>query len=226
MSARYQLYRLGRRVSRIGLLKQLVPRSLRTRVQSRLGGAVMDEFPDRRYMERVILPAIVALRPTRLLDVGLEHYTRHYGEFFDASVERWTLDTNPDVAHLGKPGRHIVGNALDLRKYFEPASLDVVMMNGPFGYGIDRVDEQIGVLDAALDVTRPGGWLLIGWDRGDTGEPIVAASSGQRDARAIQDPLQLDVMQRRCEHVGPADLPAREDFADCSHVYDWFRVRR
>ncbi|RYZ62731.1 MAG: class I SAM-dependent methyltransferase [Proteobacteria bacterium] len=226
MSARYGLYQFGRRISRIGFLRKLVPTSLRRSVQSKLGATVMDQFPDRRYMEDAILPAIVAVQPKRLVDVGIEYYTAHYGNFFDESVDRWTLDTNPDVVQFGKPGRHIVGNVLELRKYFEPHSVDVVMMNGPFGYGIDRVDEQIGTLEAALDVMRPGGWLLIGWDRTDTGEPIIVSSKGQRDPNGVKDPLQLEIIQRRFEHVGPHNLPARKVFTDCSHVYDWFRVRQ
>ena len=226
MSVRYELYRVGRRISRIGWLRSLVPQGLRRGLQSKLGSRVMSHFPDRRYMEDVILPTIAALRPQRLLDVGIETYTSHYGQFFDETVDRWTIDTNPIVVSLGKPGRHILGNVLDLRKHFAPASLDVVMMNGPFGYGIDRVDEQIATIDAALAVMRPAGWLMLGWDRTESGEALIAAATGPRDPQAIKDPLQLAIVQRHFEHVGPHDLPARKVFDDCSHVYDWFRVRQ
>lgn len=225
MSARYQLYQLARGISRLPLIRSLVPRSLKQQVQWRIGTKIMDEYPDRNYMESAILPAIAALRPQRLIDVGLDHYTAHYGKFFDASVDRWTIDISPDVVQFGAPGRHIHANVLDMAQYFEPASVDVIMMNGPFGYGIDRLDEEVRVLEIAFSLLRPGGWLMIGWDRTDKGEMVIASQRGPRDPDGVKDPLELDVVRTRFEHVAPASLPARKLFDDCSHVYDWFRVK-
>ena len=226
MSLKYGFYKIGRRLSRVQVIRSLVPQGLRRAVQSRLGADLIDQFPDRRYMEAAILPAIAAIGPRRLLDVGVEYYTAHYGRWFDQSVERWTLDLNPDVVKYGVPGRHIQANVLDLGRHFEPSSLDVVMMNGPFGYGIDRVDEQVRTLEVAHGVMRPGGWLLIGWDRAPDGGPLIAAAGARRrDASDVKDPLELEIIQRRFEHVGPQGLPARKEFTDSSHIYDWFQAR-
>jgi hypothetical protein len=189
-----------------------------------LSPGVIDQLPDRRYMEEVILPAVARLKPRRLLDVGVESYTQHYGRWFPPESEYWTLDLNPGVAQFGPPGRHIVGNVLDLASSFEPGSLDVVLLNGPFGFGINRLDEQERTIEAVRAVLRPGGRLLVGWDRADDGTPIVMDELQESEAR-IKDPLELEGIRAHFEHEPPPGLPARIAFDDCAHIYDWFQVR-
>jgi len=187
------------------------------------GGAI-DRLPDRRYMEEVVLPAVVRLKPQRLIDVGVEAYTQQYGQWFPPDCEYWTLDINPGVARFGPPGRHIVGNVLDLASYFEPGSLDVVLLNGPFGYGIDRLDEQERTIEAVLTALRPGGRLMVGWDRAEDGTPVVVDERDWGEFR-IKDPLELEGIRTHFAHEPPPGLPARIEFTNCSHVYDWFRAR-
>jgi SAM-dependent methyltransferase len=189
-----------------------------------LSSGVIDRLPDRRYMEEAILPTVARLKPRRLLDLGVESYTQHYGRWFPPECEYWTLDLNPGVAHLGPPGRHIVGNALDMASYFEPGSLDVVLFNGLFGFGINRLDEQERAIEAVRTVLRPGGRLLLGWDQADDGTPIVEDELEKGEFR-IKDPLELEGIRAHFEHEPPPGLPARIDFADCAHVYAWFQAR-
>jgi SAM-dependent methyltransferase len=219
----YRLYQLGRRITRLPLVGALIPKGLRTRVQGRLLTDVFDHMPDRRYMEASILPAIAASNPARVLDVGVDTYTEHYGRWFppEPQCEYWTLDLNPHVARLRPPARHIVANVLDVASFFEPGSLDVVIMNGPFGYGIDRLDEQERTIEAVRTLLRPGGRLMVGWDLARDGRPVVMDDKALGDLR-IKDPTELQSIRSHFRHEAPAGLPARVTFTDCAHVYDWF----
>ena len=219
----YRVYQIGRKITRLPFVGALIPTALRTRVQGRLLSDVFDHLPDRRYMEASILPALVSLRPSRVLDVGVESYTGHYVRWFppEPECEYWTLDLNPGVAHLRPQERHIVANVLDAASYFEPESLDVVIMNGPFGYGIDRLDEQEQTIEVARTLLRPGGRLMVGWDLARDGRPVVMDDQGLGDLR-IKDPTELQSIRSYFRHEAPSDLPARVTFTDCAHVYDWF----
>ncbi len=219
----YQAYRLGRRLVRLPFVDAWIPGTLRARLQSRMLSRVIDQLPDRRYMEDVILPQVALLKPSRLLDVGVEGYTGHYGRWFSTDSDYWTLDLNPDAARFRPTDRHIVANVLDVATYFEPASLDLVLMNGTFGYGIDRLDEQERAIEAIRSRLRPGGRLLVGWDRDRDGQPIVMEEPGPPTTR-IKDPTELEAIRSHFRHEPPPGLPARMDFSDCSHVYDWFRL--
>jgi hypothetical protein len=225
MSVRYRIYQLARRVSRLPLVRSLIPSALKARMNARLGGAVMDEFADRRYMEEAILPAVAALRPRVLLDVGLQPYTAHYGRFFGPETERWTLDVDPASARLGVPGRHIEADALDVESRFAPGSLDVLLFNGILGFGLDRLDDEERMLRIAHRLLRADGWLLVGWDRTPAGELLVASATPPAEGTRARDPLALDAVRELFVHAGPGGLPARRVFDDSSHVYDWFRPR-
>ena len=217
----YQLYRLGRRISRTQIVAGLFPRGVRSMIQARLLPSAINLLPDRRYMEEVLLPAIDELQPIRLVDVGVQHYSSHYRRSMGAGCEYWTLDLNPAAAEFGAPGRHIVGNVLDLADHFAPRSLDVVLLNGAFGFGIDRREEQERAVEAARTVLRPNGWLLIGWDRGGDGRPLVFGDDPVQGG--LDDPLHLAAIRTAFVHRGPPGLPARVDFAESAHVYDWFQ---
>jgi SAM-dependent methyltransferase len=183
--------------------------------------AAINFLPDRRYMEEALLPAMEELQPSRLLDVGVDYYSRHYGRRFTSECEYWTLDLNPRVARFGSLDRHIVGDVRDLANHFAPGSIDVIMLNGVFGFGIDRTAEQECVVELARTALRQDGWLLIGWDRALAGSPLVWSEGPLKEV--LKDPLGLAAIRRGFVHKGPPGLPARAEFADCSHVYDWFR---
>ena len=219
----YQVYQIGRKITRLPFVGALIPTALRTRVQGRLLSDVFDHLPDRRYMEASILPALASLKPSRVLDVGVETYTAHYGQWFppEPECEYWTLDLNPGTAHLRPQERHIVANVLDVASFFKPESLDVVIMNGPFGYGIDRLDEQERTIDAVRTLLRPGGRLMVGWDLAQDGRPVVMNDPGLGELR-IKDPTELQGIRSCFRHEAPSGLPARVTFSECAHVYDWF----
>ncbi|MEO8313415.1 MAG: class I SAM-dependent methyltransferase [Pseudomonadota bacterium] len=221
--ASYAVYRWARKLSRLPILRAMIPFALRERMQHSLSPNAINQFPDRRYMEAELLPAVVALAPQRVLDVGVESYTAHYGRWFPESCERWTLDMNPNVVPFGAPGRHVLGDARHMDGHFEPASMDVVMVNGTFGYGTDNVQDQEQTVQAARRLLKSHGWLLLGWDRALDGTPLVFADRGRNGA--ILEPTQLDEVRQHFSHEGLPGLPPRKEFAESSHVYDWFRKR-
>jgi hypothetical protein len=131
------------------------------------------------------------------------------------------VDLNPNVARLRPQERHVVANVLDVASFFEPGSLDVVIMNGPFGYGIDRLDEQERTIEVVRTLLTPGGRLMVGWDLARDGRPVVMNDQSLGDLR-IKDPTELQSIRSYFRHEAPSNLPARVTFHDCAHVYDWF----
>lgn len=172
-------------------------------------------------MEETILPALASLRPTRMLDIGVREYTRHYGKWAAEGCERWTIDADPAVVGFGSPGLHVVGSVLDMTRHFENGSFDVILMNGIFGHGVDHRDDQERALMEARALLRDGGRLVIGWDRQPDGTPFVLNDESLSGPR-ISDPLEIELMQSRFRHVAPCGLPPRKEFANSWHLYDWF----
>jgi SAM-dependent methyltransferase len=223
-AATYQLYRIGRRISQTSLAKRLIPTRLKSVVQARLLMQSIDLMPDRRYFEAVLLPTMVAMRPDRILDIGVESYSARYREAFPETSEYWTLDLNPAVASLGTPGRHIVGNALNLASYFPAKFFDLIILNGVFGFGINSVPEQEQAMEAAAGALKHDGWLLLGWDKAQGGSPVMSADN--HAPASLLDLSKLKAARRLYLHEAPFALSPRATFDECSHIYDWFRRRK
>src|SRR5205085_8012081 len=80
----------------------------------------------------------------------------------------WTVDIDPAMRRWGRPGRHIVGDMLELDRLFPELRFDTVLCNGIFGFGVDTPAARRRACAAMASVTKPAGWLLLGWnsDRG------------------------------------------------------------
>lgn len=137
------------------------------------GRKVRDLFPgrthlgsaDRRLLEQVLLPAYAADPALRtLIFVGCDWYTRDYGDLFAPDSARFrTVDIDPAKARFGSPG-HLVAPMQDIARHFEPDSVDVIIANGIYGFGIDDRAGLEAAFAAARTVLRPGGTLLLGWN--------------------------------------------------------------
>jgi SAM-dependent methyltransferase len=178
-------------------------------------------LPDRLYLEEEIFSAISSLRPRRMLDVGVRDYTRHLGSLLPSECERWTIDLDPVVAPFGSPEKHIVGSVLHIGKYFDPGSFDVILLNGLFGFGVDRRDEQETVLRHVRALLREEGRLIIGWDRWPDGRPYVDRECSLSEPLFV-DPLETDEVRLSFKHAAPGGLPARKTLNHSWHVFDWF----
>jgi len=120
---------------------------------------------DRRLLEETVLPGYAADSTLRsLLFVGCDWYTRDYAELFAPTRERFrTIDIDPAKARFGAPG-HVVGPMQEIGRHFRPGSVDVVVANGIYGFGIDERAALRVALAAAHAVLRSGGTLVLGWN--------------------------------------------------------------
>jgi len=130
-----------------------------------LRGGNRIETPDRVILERFVLPTLAADASLRsLLFVGCERYTRHYAALFVPASERFrTLDIDPRRARYGNAG-HLVAALQDVAEHLAPASVDAVVCNGVYGFGIYDRDELAKALRASCAVLRPAGRLVLGWN--------------------------------------------------------------
>lgn len=129
--------------------------------------------PDRRVLEEVIFPALLAdERVRRVLFVGCAWYTRDYAERFH-DREFWTIDVDERVARYAGE-RHVIASVTTIGDHFQPESLDVVICNGVIGFGLDTEQDCDRAFDAAYKCLRPGGLLIIGWDDTEGFRPPVS----------------------------------------------------
>ena len=164
---------------------------------------------DRRYMERVLLPAFASISPERVLSVGTRFYCAHYGEHFcNGKSEYWTMDVDPRAGRdYGSPGRHIIGSVLDAAQHFKSIEFDLILLNGVLGWGVDLPRDQREALASLRKVSRLGSILLIGWDVGHIATEVLSIA----EANGFK-------------HGGVLGLPHRTDFRGSKHVYDLFHA--
>lgn len=119
--------------------------------------------PDRKLLEKKILPHLAALPDVRrVLFIGCDWYTRGYRKFF-ARQDYWTLDYDPEKKPFGS-SQHIVGSMTNLAAHFAPDSLDVIVCNGVFGYGLNDPQAVSQAFNECYSCLRAGGILVLGWN--------------------------------------------------------------
>lgn len=123
------------------------------------------ESVDRVLLEQRWLAAYAADPAVRtLLFVGCEWYTRDYAALFDPDRARFrTIDIDPRKARHGSID-HILAPLQEVARHVDRASVDVIVCNGVYGYGIDDREQLEAALRAAHAVLRPQGTLLLGWN--------------------------------------------------------------
>jgi len=173
-----------------------------------LGQAQRLRSPDRRLLERHILPAFAldsAVR--RALFVGCAPYTRHYPRLLPAA-ESWTLDSDPRRRRFG--ARHHVTAALqDLRAQEMGGPFDLIVCNGVLGWGLNSADDASRAMWACHDALRTGGCLLLGWN--------------DYFPRNRVKPEQIPALAA-LEHIGYGDMEARIRVRSAvRHVFDLYR---
>lgn len=110
---------------------------------------------------------------------------------------------------FGRRGRHVTGDMLNLAQLFPASGFDAVLCNGVLGYGVDAPADQPRAFAALAAVTKPNGWLLVGWN-----------------TDRISDPLTFARADPRLEHAALPGFSARYAVEGCTHVYDTYRPRR
>ena len=136
--------------------------------------------PDRHALERRLFPWLLSVPDyRRLLFVGCAWYTQHYPRLF-AGREFWTMECDPRLARFG--GRlHVIDSCARVVAHFPPASLDVVICNGVYGFGLDDEAALEATIRGFHAVLRPGGLLVFGWNNVPAHDPL---GLGPRDCFA------------------------------------------
>jgi SAM-dependent methyltransferase len=118
---------------------------------------------DRFYLEQRIFPYFLARATVQdILFVGVAWYTHQYERTF-ADRRFWTMELDPDRRRFGAR-RHITDSVSRLDRYFEPGSLDLIIINGVVGFGLNDPDEFARTIEACHEALRPGGVLVLGWN--------------------------------------------------------------
>ncbi len=123
-----------------------------------------EEFEDRNVLESIIFPYVLATEnPKTILDIGREDYQSFYNEFFKGR-ELWTMDMDPEREEFGANGRHIADNATNLKEHFQDTYFDFILMNGVFGWGLDKPEDIQKCFDGIYDILKPGGLFIMGYN--------------------------------------------------------------
>lgn len=133
----------------------------------------------------------------RVLFVGCHWYTWHYKRIF-AEKEFWTIDILPEQRRYGA-ARHIVDSIENVQRHFAPDSLDVVMLMGVIGWGLDEPAAIERTLAGCRRVLRSEGLLLLGCDEIPERMPVdLSQSATLRQMLPYAFPP-LDAVRYRCQ---------------------------
>lgn len=140
-------------------------RWLARKLREALPGTTRIRSADRTLLEEVLLPGYAADEQVKkLLFVGCDWYTRGYAARFDPDRSRFrSIDFDPKKAAHGTSG-HIVAPLQEIDRHVAAQSVDVVVCNGVYGFGIHDRAELARAFAATHVVLRPGGALLLGWN--------------------------------------------------------------
>lgn len=188
-----------------------VLRALNYIVRSNLGLPARLDTVDRQVLERTILPAYAARTDLgRVLFVGCAPFTRHYAAFF-AGKSFTTIDPDPRVRRCGA-AHHIVDRLEHLDRHLAAGSLDLILCNGVFGWGLDERTDCEAAFDACARALRADGELLVGWNDVDAHRPF---------------PLESLAALTRFRPIMFAPLGASRYLTDTRnrHTYDFFLRR-
>lgn len=119
---------------------------------------------DRRLLEDAILRRYAGrAAPQCVLFVGTRRYTRSYERLL-AGHRYLSLDVDPRAARHGSSQGHVTACASRAGDCFEPASFDLIVCNGVFGWGLDERDAVEAALRGFHLLLREGGDLVLGWN--------------------------------------------------------------
>jgi SAM-dependent methyltransferase len=126
----------------------------------------------RRCLEYAIFPHFYASDEFKnMLFIGVSTCTEHYDDYFRKKTFH-TIDIDPERAKYGSKKRHIIDSAERVAKYFPENSLDAVIMNGVYGWGLDDEGTLVKTIEGIKKILRPGGVFVFGWDKVPKYDPI------------------------------------------------------
>jgi len=119
---------------------------------------------DRIVLEHQIFKHYAALADLRnILFVGCDADTAGYHEAYFKGRRFLTLEPNEANRGFGA-SEHIVGTMEEMGKHIPAQSLDLIICNGVFGWGLDEKENCEKAFAAAYEALKPGGEMLLGWN--------------------------------------------------------------
>ncbi|MDQ3842855.1 MAG: hypothetical protein M3342_02405, partial [Bacteroidota bacterium] len=130
-----------------------------------------NSLPDRKWINNRLSPVLEKIKRGKILYVGCAPYSWDSLKSFNRGVELFTIDNKVRNIIWGGE-RHFVADIQSIDKLVQPASFDLVLLNGIFGYGINTEAEQTTTYRALHTILKPGGLLLIGWNYDRSTDPL------------------------------------------------------
>lgn len=153
------------------LLARIRGRAIRE-VKSAFGIPSYLDCEDRRVLEQLILPYFLSSGEyANILFVGCDWYTEGYNQTFEEKKNLWTIDIALNRRRYGAQ-QHIVDALQNLQVHFACDSLDLIVCNGVFGWGLDAKADVEQAFSACGECLRAQGILVIGWDDIDERRPF------------------------------------------------------
>ena len=117
---------------------------------------------DRIVLEHQIFKHYAALTQLQnILFVGCDADTAGYHETYFHDRRFVTVEPNELNRDFGAR-EHIVGTMEEIGKHIPAGSLDLIICNGVFGWGLDEKDNCEKAFAAAHEALQPGGQMLLG----------------------------------------------------------------
>lgn len=110
----------------------------------------------RYIIEKKIFPSI---KNKRVLLVGCTHHVGDYPKKLRKN-DVYSIDINPEMEEFGAK-KHIIGNVVEIDKYFKEGFFDVIFLLGVFGYGLNEPKEAEKTMKNCYKVLKKGGILII-----------------------------------------------------------------
>ena len=147
----------------MGSLFERLRRSLRKRIAIWRDEPMPLRTPDREFLEQRIFTFLNAHSAAggKLLFIGVAAYTRHYYRQLRYDVH--TIDLNRRAKKYGHSGRHVVGSATELTRFYG-REFAVIVANGLIGYGLDDRAGFRRLLQMCHACLHEGGVLIIGYN--------------------------------------------------------------
>jgi SAM-dependent methyltransferase len=150
-------------------------------LRKRLGLPTPLNTTDRMVMERDIFPQY-ARDPAikRMLFVGCGTYTAHYQRQFFPNMDFWTIEPDPAAARHGAE-QHVIAPLEELGRHFPPGHFDLIVCNGVYGWGLDRLEQLEAAFSECHNGLRDDGHLFFGWDDIPQRAPVKLEAVTSRD---------------------------------------------
>jgi hypothetical protein len=152
--------------------------TLWVRTKHRLGLAARLHTEGRKIFENTVLTTLARDESfQRILFVGCEWYTRHYGDRYFRGREFWTIEFDEERSRRYGGELRVTDGVENVAEHFPPERFDLIICNGVFGWGLDTRDQAERAFRGCHELLRPGGLFVLGWNDVDGHRPFDPADT-------------------------------------------------